>query len=470
MSTRMTNNKRWYDYIPDPMVLIFFILIFVWLLTWIIPAGSFDRVEVDGRMAVVANSFQTSDPTQLSPLSIFFSIPEGLVAAANIVFITLIAGGLFRLLSASGALENIVGTVVNKIGKERRTLLIWIMTFIFGLLGIAVGYENNIALVPIAILVGLAIGGDLMVGLGIAIGGIGFGFATSPINPFTVGVSQTIAELPLFSGAPLRIAFSVCILALMAHHTSRYLNKIIANPDKSLVLGVPTSGMKLEKSIHEYKIGRNDWKVLVIFTLGLAFMLYGVFVQGWYINEIAGIFLLITILCGVSLGMKGEQIVKHFVNGASSVVGGALLIGFARAIQVLLEQGEIGDTIINALASSISDLPLLLSTILMTVVHGLINIFIPSGSGQAMATMPIMIPLSDLIGMTRQTAILAFQIGDGFTNMVSPTSGGTLAMLALAGVSYDRWVRFFFPMVLKAYLVSWIFLAIAVSINWGGAL
>lgn len=470
MSTPIAKNKRWYDYIPDPMVLIFLILIFVWLLTWIIPAGSFDRIEVDSRMVVVANSFQTSAPTRLSPLSIFFAIPEGLVAAANIVFITLIAGGLFRLLSASGALENIVGTVVNKIGKERRTLIVWIITFVFGLLGIAVGYENNIALVPIAILVGLAIGGDLMVGLGIAIGGIGFGFATSPINPFTVGVSQSIAELPLFSGAPLRVVFSICILALMAHHTARYLNKIIKNPDQSLVIGISTSGMKLEKSIHDYRIERDDWKVLIIFTLGLAFMLYGVFVYDWYINEIAGIFLLITILCGIFIGMKGKQIVDHFVNGAASVVGGALLIGFARAIQVLLEQGEIGDTIINALAASISDLPLLLSTVLMSVVHGLINIFIPSGSGQAMATMPIMIPLSDLIGMTRQTAILAFQIGDGFTNMISPTSGGTLAMLALAGVSYDRWVRFFFPMLLKAYLVSWIFLAIAVSINWGGAL
>lgn len=466
MSINTNREKKWYNYIPDPMVLIFVILILVWLMTWIIPAGSFDRIEIDGRMAVVADSFKTTAPSQLSPLSIFFSIPEGLVAAANIVFITLIAGGLFRLLSASGALENIVGTVVNKIGKERRTLIVWIMTLIFGLLGIAVGYENNIALVPIAILVGLAIGGDLMVGLGIAIGGIGFGFATSPINPFTVGVAQTIAELPLFSGAPLRIAFSICILAVMAHHTSRYLNKIIENPDNSLVQGISTSGMDLQKSISEYSIQKKDWIVLTIFTLGLALMLYGVFIHGWYINEIAGIFLLMTVLSGVFLGMTGSEIVEHFIKGASSVVGGALLIGFARAIQVLLEQGGIGDTVVNALASSISDLPLFISTVLMTLVHGLINIFIPSGSGQAMATMPIMIPISDIIGMTRQTAILAFQIGDGFTNMISPTSGGTLAMLALAGVSYDRWVRFFFPVVIKAFLVSWIFLAIAVLINW----
>lgn len=464
------SKKRWYHYIPDPMVLIFLILVFVWILTWIIPAGEFDRTEMNGRMAVVADSFHTTEPAQLSPLALFFAIPKGLVAAANIVFITLIAGGLFHLLSASGALENLVGTVVNRIGSNRRTLLVWVMTYVFGLLGVTVGYENNIALVPIAILIGLAIGGDLIVGLGIAIGGIGFGFATSPINPFTVGVSQDIAEIPLFSGVLLRSLFAVAVLALMAHHTSRYLHKIQQYPEKSLTKGLSTEGMKLSKPIDEYRIEGKDWKVLLTFITGLALLLYGVFAHGWYINEIAGIFLMIAVISGLLLGMSAKRIAEYFVEGASAVIGGALLIGLARAIQVLLEQGNIGDTIINALAASIADLPLMLSTILMTLVHGIINVFIPSGSGQAMVTMPIMIPLSDLIGMTRQTAILAFQVGDGFTNMVAPTSGGTLAMLALAGVSYDRWVRFMFPMVIKAYVLSWVFLAIAVAINWSGTL
>lgn len=462
-----SNQSKSFRWIPDPMALIFYILIFTWLLTWIIPAGTFDRVEINGRMGVVADSFHYIDGGKLSFLDIFFAVPKGMVAASSVIFITLIAGGLFHLLSSTKMLENAVGTMVKNLGRERGGLIVWITTFIFGLLGIAVGYENNIALVPIAVLVGLAIGGDLLVGLGIAIGGIGFGFATSPINPYTVGVSHAIADLPLFSGADVRSIFSFLILCVVAHHNARYLKKIQKNPEKSLAKGLVTKGdLELAKPLNQYSMSGKDWGILSIFIVGLAVMLYGVFWHKWYINEIAGIFLAITIFAGLVSGLKPNDIVVKFTEGASTVVGGALLIGFARGIQVLLDDARIGDTIINALASHLGDFSVVISSILMSIVHGIINFFIPSGSGQAMATMPIMIPLSDLVGMTRQVAVSAFQVGDGFTNMITPTSGGTLAMLALAGVTYDRWVKFFVPLLLKAYVLAWIFLAITTAMNW----
>lgn len=453
-------------FFPEPMVLIFYILLFTWLLTWIVPAGMFDRIEVNGRMAVIADSFHYTNGGSLSPLAIFFAIPRGLVAAAPVIFITFVAGGLFHLLASTHALENTVGTVVKKIGQQRRTLLVWIMTFIFGLLGIAVGYENNIALVPIAVLVGLAIGGDLLVGLGIAIGGIGFGFATSPINPYTVGVADSIAQLPLFSGALPRTLFSFIILCLTAHHTSKYLKVILANPEKSLALGLSTEDLQLGKPINDYQMSKKDWLIILTFLIGLGSMLVGIFAYKWYINEISGIFLAIAVITGIIARFSPTKIVETFCAGAAAVTRGALLIGFARAIQVLLDDGGISDTIINALATPLTQLPVIISTLLMSVVHGIINLFIPSGSGQAMATMPIMIPLSDLIGMTRQVAISAFQVGDGFTNMVAPTSGGTLAMLALAGVPYNRWVKFFFPLLIKAYIIAWIFLALSQYLHW----
>ncbi|HET8790222.1 MAG TPA: TIGR00366 family protein [Modicisalibacter sp.] len=463
------DKPSWYERIPDPMVLIFLILIFVMVLSWIIPSGTFEREEVNGRQAVVPGTFHTVEAEPLTPLDLFFAIPEGLVAAGSIIFITFIAGGLFRVLSATGALENMVGALVRRLGSRRQNLLIWVMTYVFGLLGAAVGFENNIALVPIAVLVGLAIGGDLLVGVSLAIGGIGIGFATSPINPYTVGVSQSIAGLPLFSGALLRTALCVCTLAVVAHHTARYLKRIQANPKRSMAKGLSTEGMALAKPVSDYHLNAQDYRVLGTFVVGLAIMLFGVFGYGWYIKEIAGIFLAIAIVAGLLAGMKADAMVEHLVKGAAAVTGGALLIGVARAIQVLLEQGQIGDTIISSLAEPMAAFPVMLSSILMTLVHGVINVFIPSGSGQAMATMPIMIPLSDLIGMARQTAILAFQVGDGFTNLISPTSGGTLAMLALAGVPYERWVRYVIPLIAKCFLVSWVFLAIAVMIGWGPA-
>lgn len=462
----MKDMNRMLRWIPDPLALIFYILLFTWLLTWIVPAGSFERAEIGGRMMVLANTYHQVEGGRLSILDAFFAIPKGMVASASVIFIAFIAGGLFHILSATQMLENAVGSMVGKLGQERGTLLVWISTFAFGLLGIAVGYENNIALVPIAVLLGLAIGGDVMVGLGIAIGGIGFGFATSPINPYTVGVSHQIAQLEIFSGAVVRSVFALIILATVAHHNARYLVKIRRNPQASLSLGVSTAGLTLAKPIKDYRMGGKDWTILGIFLAGLALMLFGVFQYKWYINEIAGIFLLIAVLSGLVVGMRPNEIAQKFGEGAAAVSKGALLIGFARGIQVLLEQGAIGDTIINSLASGLNDFPVTVSTILMSIVHGIINFFIPSGSGQAVATMPIMIPLSDLIGMTRQVAVSAFQVGDGFTNMISPTSGGTLAMLALVGMPYDRWVKFFFPLLLKAYLLAWVFLALVANIGW----
>ncbi|MFC0267056.1 TIGR00366 family protein [Kushneria aurantia] len=354
------------------------------------------------------------------------------------------------------------------LGSDRPAVLIWIMTFVFGLLGVAVGYENNIALIPLAVLLGLAMGGDRLVGTAIALGGVGIGFATSPINVYTVGVSDQIAQLPMFSGAGLRSVLCVAALALLAHHTSRYMRRLRRDSGASL-LDRDDEEAGLDKPLQAYSLSRTDLAVIATFALGLVIMLYGVFAHGWYINEISGVFIAMTIAIGAVARLSPAKINRYFFEGAATVTTGALLVGLARALQVMLEQGSIGDTIVHALATPLAGLPVLFSTWAMTLVHAIINVFIPSGSGQAMATMPIMIPLSDLIGMTRQTAILAFQVGDGLTNMIVPTSGGTLAMLAIARVPYDRWVRFFFPLLIRVFLLSWVILAFAVMIGWGPA-
>ncbi|MDN7132337.1 AbgT family transporter [Halomonas sp. MC140] len=465
-SLTMNKNKSFFKSIPQPPVLLFFILVLVCVMSWVIPAGIFDREDVNGRQAVVPGSYHYVDSSPLNPLDLIFSIPQGLTSAGSLIFITLIAGGLFRIINTTGALENLVAVCVRRIGIKNKTLAVWFFTYVYGALGVVVGYETNIALIPVAVLVGRAIGGDVMVGLGIALGGIGFGFATSPINPYTVGISQSIAELPLFSGLILRTVLALTILSVVAHHTSRYLKKIQENPNKSLSSGVSANGLELKYGVEKYALKTSDIKVLLVFVSGLVFMLYGVFAHHWYINEIAGIFLATAVFCGFTSGMNTNDIVENLFKGASAVTSGALLIGLARAIQVLLDQGQIGDTIVAFLAGTIGDFPVVFSSIIMSVVHGLINILIPSGSGQAMATMPILIPLSDLVGMTRQVSVLAFQIGDGFTNLIAPTSGSTLAMLAMVGMPYHLWLRFAFPLVIKCFLVSFVFLAIAVMIGW----
>ena len=462
-------GKRWYERIPNPFVLLFIIIIAVGLLTYIIPAGEFERVNVGGRMGVVAGTYHSVEQSPVGFFDLFKALPIGMVKSASIIFITLISGALFGLLNSTGALENAVGLVVRKIGINKRNRLIWLITFIFGFMGATVGFENNIALVPIAVLVALALGGDLMVGAGMAVAGIGIGFATSPINPYTVGVGDVIANLPMFSGALLRTGFCIASLAIVAHHTCRYLARIDKDPSRSLVTGIGTEGLALRRPLEEYSLSGRDKVVLASFLIGMATILFGVFTWGWYITEISAVFIVMAVAAGILAGMTSDEIVAKMVKGASDIVGGALIIGVARGIQVILDDGRIGDTIVQALAAPLADLPVTLSAILMTVVHSVINFFIPSGSGQAMATLPIMIPLSDLIGMTRQTAVLAFQVGDGVMNLLVPTLGGLLAMIALARVPFDRWFRFAFPLAMKILVMSWFFLAFAVFINWGPA-
>jgi uncharacterized ion transporter superfamily protein YfcC len=444
--------------IPDPMVLIFMVLVLAAITTHIVPAGSFEREVVDGQTRVVPNSFHPVQGDPASILDIFVAVPRGLMEAGQYLFIVFIAGGLFHILSKTHALENFVGTTVAFVGLKRRAFIVWLTTFVFGFFGVAVGFENNIALVPISLLVARAIGGSNLVGASMAVGGIGVGFALSPINPYTVGVGQKLADLPMFSGAGLRATLVFTALCGVAMFSVWALGRHPATEDEG------EDG--LSKPLDEYSLSRDDFKVLAIFGAGLAYMLYGVFWEAWYINEIAGLFLAIAIAVGVATGMSGTKFVERMMEGASSVTPGALVIGLAASIQVVLEDGKIIDTLIVALADTLSGLHVAGAAVAMTVVQGVLNFFIPSGSGQAMVTMPILIPLGDLIGISRQTMVLAFQVGDGLTNLVVPTSGGTLAMLAMAKVSYSRWLKFSMPMMLALYGLSWVFIVYAVLTGW----
>lgn len=447
------NPKKWYRVVPDPMVLIFMILVATYLLTFIIPAGEFERVTQDGRTVVVPGSFTYLDNIANIPLfNIFVAIPEGLINASRYLFIVFIAGGLFHILQKTGALENVIGVAVNRVGVERRNIIITVGTFIYGFFGVAVGFENNIALVPIAVLIASAIGCSSLVGTTMAVGGIGIGFALSPINPYTVGVAQGIAELPTFSGAWLRTLLVLSSLGLL----SAYICKRVVKME----FQEPDNAESLSKHLSEYRLSRRNVLTLIIFVGGLIAMLAGVFTRGWYINEIAGIFLLLAILIGAINGLSANGIAKQMIEGAASVTAGALVIGLAASIQVILEQAVIIDTIVNSLSSLIDGMPSVLSAIMASVVQGVINLFIPSGSGQALVTMPILIPVADLVGMSRQLMITAFQVGDGLTNLIIPTSGGTLAMLALGRVSYAQWLKAILPFMVLVYMLAWVGLII----------
>lgn len=468
VKSERTAKKHWYEQFPHPVVLIFLIIMVMTILTYLLPAGSFDRIEVDGRQRVVPGTYQLNPAARpVGLLDMFRAIPQGFIDAAHIVFIVLSSGVMFGILERSGMIENTVGTLVKKMGLKKRYLLVVLFTYLYGLLGVVIGYENNIAMVPIAAVVCLAIGGDLILAAGVGVGAITVGFGLSPINPYTVGVGHSIAEMPLFSGAVFRSLLCFAGISVLAFFNVRYLKRILKNPSRSLGIGLDTKGFALSKPLQDYHLARKDWLILGIFLSGILVMLYGIFQYHWYINDLSAIFVIISIVAGLAAGLSGRELSETAFTSMSAVIPGAFMVGFATAIKVVMESGGIGDTIAHGLSSGLTGLPTYGSAIMMSLAQSLINLMIPSGSGQALATLPIMIPVGEVLGLTRQTTILAFQIGDGVTNLFNPSLGGLLAMLGLCRVPFDRWLRFIVPAMLSILVVAWVFLMISVAINWG---
>jgi len=391
-----------------------------------------------------------------------------LAAAQSIVFFIFIVGGSFNVVNQTGAIEAGIGKVALSLkGKEK--LLIPIIVFVFSLGGATIGMaEEAIVFVPIGVALARALGYDAITGMAMVSLGAAAGFTAGFMNPFTVGVAQGIAELPLFSGIGMRIVIWVCTLTLVIGYIYRYANKVKSDPSKSIVyeLEQQEKDMTIDLSTIR-KMTNKDTIVLLIFALGMCILIFGVFKFGWYITEIAAIFLAIGIFSGIASGMAIDDVAKHFIAGAKDMAMGALVVGLARGILVIMEGSLIIDTIVFGMASAISTLPKSISAVGMLLVQSFLNLIIPSGSGLAATTMPIMAPLSDVIGVTRQTAVLAYQFGDGITNSLVPTSGVLLANLSIAKIKYEEWVKFVAPLMILWTLLGCIFMIIAVATNYG---
>ena len=452
--------------IPHAITMLFFIIVLITILTYILPAGTYERVLVDDKMVVVPNSYRIIDATPVGLLEMFKSIPMGFKSAAEVIFIVLAGAIMFGFMESSRAIENTVGVLVKNLGSKNKELVIIIMTLIYGFLGVAVGYENNIAMVPIAAVLSLALGGDLILAAGISVGAMTIGFGLSPINPYTVGTGHKLAELPIFSGAILRSVLCFSALSFMAYYNVRYFKKISLDPSKSLGKGLDMTNLSLSKPIREYQLNLQNWLVIVVFVLGLLSIIYGVFNFGWYLNELSAVFLMIALVCGMISRMNATHISETVLKSVSLAAPGAFMVGFATTIKVLMETGNIGDTISYQLSNLLQGLPLYASAICMSISQSVINFFIPSGSGQALATLPVMLPLGESLGLTRQITILAFQVGDGLSNLINPTLGGLIAMLSMCRVPINRWVRFIFPVFIGLLCLSFLTLVVAVAINY----
>ncbi|PIC97547.1 C4-dicarboxylate ABC transporter permease [Sporosarcina sp. P26b] len=460
---------KWKVKPPTTTALLMFMIVIVAALTYIVPAGQFDRAldEKTGRELIIADSFNYTEQTPVGVGGILSSVFGGIVGAAEIIAFVLIVGGVFGVIVKSGAINAALARLIHRLkGKESIFIIIAMTAFAMG--GATFGMaEETLPFVAIVLAATIAMGYDRIVAVSIVVVGVYAGYSAGPLNPFNVGIAQGIAELPLFSGIGLRTILMVGGLIIAIHHTLRYAKKVKLNPSTSLLVGeeeVETDTTLLENLT---MTKRHKW-IMAILGLSLVALVFGVLKYGWYLGEISALMLLMGIVIGmIAFNGSFNQFTDEFMKGAAEMTAAALIIGLSRAILVVMEEGQIIDTLVYAISVPLGNLHSVFAAWGMYISQGLINFVIPSSTGQAAVVMPIMSSISDVIGINRQIAVQAFQSGDGYWNMITPTHPVLMAALGIAAVPFGKWVRFAGPLVLKWTVWVMIILAIGVWTNWG---
>lgn len=448
-------------------LLVFSIMMAVAALTWLVPAGEYNRIEKNGQTYAEAGSYHLVDRAGQGVFEVLKAPLEGFTQCAEIIAFILVVGALFTVVERTGAIT----TTIRKISyffahnPQYKKFFIPVCIFLFSTCGALFGMEEEtLIFIPIFIPLALSLGYDTVIGMSIPFIGAFTGFSSAFVNPFTVGIAQTLAQLPMYSGWQFRIVIWFIFTTVVAAFFSWYGERVRKNPTKSL-----TYKMDLDKKAElqiindvvvekDFKLTRAHKYVIATFMLGMGLLFYGVIRYQWYMIEIAGVFLGVTIVSAYVGKLELNQATDAIVDGAKSMISVCIVIALARSIVVISTNGHILDTFLQTMSQLVGNLHPIFASQMMFVIQMMLNFFVPSGSGQAALTMPIMIPLGDLIHVSRQTVILAYQFGDGWGNPILPTAPVTMGALALAGISYPTWVKWFMKLEIILIILSMLLL------------
>lgn len=439
---------------PHPLALLVGGVLLAAALSYVLPAGKYDRREdpVTGRSVVVAGTYHAVPPQPVSPFAAIVAIPEGMADAASVVFFVFLVGGAFTVVDRTGALRHGVDGLVKKL-QGREAWVIPIACVAFATAGALENMQEEIiALIPVLLLLTRRAGFDALTAVAMSAGAAAVGASFSPINPFQVGIAQKLASLPLLSGSGFRLPVLALAVALWIWATLRHAARTRRPPEEAPQLDQGSTGPRQ---------GAVLGLVLVTFVV----FVYGVMRLGWDFNQMSALFFVMGVAAGLIAGLGVTGTTEAFGEGFREMSLAALLIGFARAIYVVLDHGQIIDTIVHGLFTPLAGLPLAVSAIGMVAAHTAIHVPVPSVSGQAVLTMPLLVPLSDLLGLSRQVTILAYQYGAGLCDLLTPTNGGLMAILATAHVPYERWLRFLMPVYVGLVLIGVAAIVLAISIH-----
>ena len=452
--------------VPHTLVLLGGMIVLAWVLTLLLPAGAYQTVQNShGRDMVVPGTFQILGDAQAPPVwSLLTVIPRGMEAAQGIIFFVFLIGGALAVIRASGAIDAGLGRVLARFGDRPSLLILMsILTFAIGSATIGMA-EEYIPLTVILISMCVAMRMDTVTAVGSMVIGYCVGYAAAPVNPFTVLVAQEVAGLEPLSGAWFRVLLLGPFIALGFLHVWRYARRVRANPAASVVADVPEAQPPAPGEYPELTGRRALILWLAAGTIGL--LVWGIAVHEWYLVELGAVFVGLAILVGLISGQSLDAMARTFTVGASELTGTALLIGFARAIELMLTDGQVLHTVVHGLATPLTQVSGQVAAVDMLLIQSVLNFFIPSGSGQAYVTMPLMAPISDIVGLSRQVAVLAYQMGDGLMNMVVPTNAVLMGILGICGIPFSRWLRFITPLILQCLLLGSLALVVAVSIGY----
>ena len=459
--------------IPHTFIILSMFILVMSIMTYIIPAGAYERVLNDSGISVLdPSSYKVVASTPVTLMQLLTAIPQGFVDAGWIIALTFFVGAGFAVVQKIGTIPAMIQFLSSRFTHKTSLLVIPILMLVFSGIDLFIGMpELTIIYIPIIMPLMLSLGFDSMTAAAVALCGSAAGFSTAITNPFTVGIGHKISGLPLYSGWEFRLVAYAIILSVSIFYVMRYANKIKNDPKLSL-----TYDEDLAKKEKLANITNKDVVIVLnkrqqlasFFALAvLIIMIFGVLIFKWDMPQMSAMFLTIGIGSGIIAGLSGDELCETLLDGCRDMLLGAMIIGTARGISVVMTEGQIIDTVVNVLANALQSMPGTFTVIGMLLAVTLFNFLIPSGSGKSVILFPILAPLSDAVGINRQIAVLAYQFGDGFSNIIYPTSGFFMAAISIAGVKWNKWVQFYTPLFLISTGLSAVILVVAKIINYG---
>lgn len=452
--------------IPHTFTIVFALIVLAAVLTWVVPAGEYTRVVEGGREVVVNDSFHRVDAAPQT-WQIFSALFNGFVDKADIIIFILMVGGAFWILNNSHAIDVGVMAFLRKVRQLGRykfirklgvdNIIITMVMLLFSLFGAIFGMsEETIAFVVVFIPLAIQMGYDSITGVCMCYVAAHVGFAGAMLNPFTIGIAQGIAGLPLFSGLEYRIFCWGVLTVVGIAFVLWYAHRVKARPERSPVYKLDDYWRSRVESYEQTSLTVRHALILIVLLLTVVALVVGVLAWNWYITEISALFLAMGIVSGIIDRQNADNISKLFLAGCKDILSAALVVGLASGIIFILRDGHVIDTILYALSRSLGQLGEMASLGVMYIFQTLLNVVMPSGSAKAALTMPIMTQFADQIEVSRQTTVLAFQFGDGFTNMLTPTSGVLIGVLGIARIPYGTWLKWVWKFILALILLGFL--------------